>query len=355
MVVSIKVVAYFPVFKKKPRMREGEVVFLPKKRQPPDIDDSQVGGSGCDGHPVDGGGGGGGGGSGGDSDLDEGGGGSGLGGGGDGGLGDAAAAAAVTKIAVATAAKVAAAAAVNSIAVAVAAAASTLGIRKDTRAHALGVSTLLQTAPSLYSTVRPALPLRPPARCATVTDRRRHCQGRGRCRRHRSPSSPRPRSLPLPPSPIAVAAAAKTAAAAAVMTAVAAAAKAAAAAAVILTATPSLGNRKDTRAHAPGVSTLLQTAPSLYFSVGPAARLRLPTRCTRSGHHRGEHQQTCLSTLQLLQLSMSSMQEHCNDTRVSCPGREHPLPGQLAISSAHPSVSMQPPSRPDRSAHRCCW
>ena len=67
---------------------------------------------------------------------------------------------------------------------------------------------------------------------------------------------------------------------------------------------------------------------------------RLPTRCDTSGHHRGEHQQTCLSKLQLLQVSVSSMQEHCNDTRVSCPGREHPLPGQLAISSAQPSVSM---------------
>jgi hypothetical protein len=39
---------------------------------------------------------------------------------------------------------------------------SALGIRKDTRAHALGVSTLLQTAPSLYSIVRPAVHLRLP-------------------------------------------------------------------------------------------------------------------------------------------------------------------------------------------------
>ncbi len=68
-----------------------------------------------------------------------------------------------------------------------------------------------------------------------------------------------------------------------------------------------------------------------------------------SGHHGGEHQQTCLSKLQLLQLTISSMQEHCNDTRVSRPGREHLLPGQLAISSAQPSVPMQPPSTLDRS------
>ena len=39
---------------------------------------------------------------------------------------------------------------------------STLGIRKDTRAHALGVSTLLHAAPSLYSIVRPAVHLRLP-------------------------------------------------------------------------------------------------------------------------------------------------------------------------------------------------
>ena len=59
-----------------------------------------------------------------------------------------------------------------------------------------------------------------------------------------------------------------------------------------------------------------------------------------------------LSKLQLLQLSISSMQEHCNDTRVSCPGREHLLPGQLTISSAQPNVSMQPPGTPDRSAQK---
>ena len=274
----------------------------------------------------------------------------------------AAAAAAVTKIAVAAAAKVAAAAAVNSIAVAAKAAAKaiakaaaaaaaavmtavataakaaaaaavipnatpSLGNRKDTRAHAPGVSTLFQIAPSPVPLVRPLLFLRLPTRCT-------------RSGHHRNS--------------IAVAAAAATkaaaAAAAAVMTAVATAAKAAAAAAVIPTATPSLGNRKDTRAHAPGVSTLFQIAPSPVPLVRPLLFLRLPTRCTRSGHHRGEHQQTCLSKLQLLQLSISSMQEHCNDTRVSRPGREHLLPGQLAISSAQPSVLMQPPSTPDRSA-----
>ena len=49
---------------------------------------------------------------------------------------------------------------------------------------------------------------------------------------------------------------------------------------------------------------------------------------------------------------MSRTQEHCNDTRVSCPGREHLLPGQLAISSAQPNVSMQPPGTPDRSAQK---
>ncbi len=63
---------------------------------------------------------------------------------------------------------------------------------------------------------------------------------------------------------------------------------------------------------------------------------------------------SCLSKPQLLQLSMSSMQEHCHDTRVSRPGREHLLLGgslgQSAISSAQPSVLMQPPSAPDRSA-----
>ncbi len=55
------------------------------------------------------------------------------------------------------------------------------------------------------------------------------------------------------------------------------------------TAGPSLGNRKDTRAHAPGVSTLFQIAPSPAPFVRPPLFLRLPTRCTRSGHHRGEY------------------------------------------------------------------
>ena len=59
------------------------------------------------------------------------------------------------------------------------------------------------------------------------------------------------------------------------------------------TAGPSLGNRKDTRAHAPGVSTLFQIAPSPAPFVRPPLFLRLPTRYTRSGHHRGEHPQTC--------------------------------------------------------------
>ena len=59
------------------------------------------------------------------------------------------------------------------------------------------------------------------------------------------------------------------------------------------TAGPSLGNRKDTRAHAPGVSTLFQIAPSPAPFVRPPLFLRLPTRCTRSGHHRSEHPQAC--------------------------------------------------------------
>ena len=191
----------------------------------------------------------------------------------------AAAAAAVTKIAVAAASKVAAVAAVNSIAVAAAAAASTLGIRK-------------------VSIVRPAVHLRLPTRCATATSGH-----------HRA----------------AVAAAA--------------AAKAAAATAAAATPTSTAMSAHKPKPDIGSISTL-----------GIRKDSRLPTRCDTSGHHRGEHQQTCLSKPQLLQLSISSMQEHCNDTRVSCPGREHLLPGQLAISSAQPNVSMQPPGTPDRSA-----
>ena len=242
---------------------EGEVVFLPKKRKPPDIDDSQVitktavaaatktaaatalieiavaaaaaaaAATAINRMAV--------------------------------AAAVAAAAAAVTKIAVAAAAKVAAAAAVNSIAVAAAAAASTLGIRKD-------------------SIVRPAVHLRLPTRCATATSS--HLR-----------------------AAVAVAAAAK------------------AAAATAAAATPTSTAMSARKPDIGSISTL-----------GIRKDSRLPTRCDTSGHHRGEHQQTCLSKPQLLQLSISSMQEHCNDTRVSCPGREHLLPGQLAISSAQPNV-----------------
>ena len=200
----------------------------------------------------------------------------------------AAAAAAVTKIAVASASKVAAVAAVNSIAVAAAAAASALGIRRD-------------------SIVRPAVHLRLPTRCATATSGH-----------HRA------------------------------AVAVAAAALGKAAAATAAAATPTSTAAMSAHKPKPDIAGM--------SALGIRKDSRLPTTCDTSGpsHHRGEHQleQTCLSKLQLelLQLSISSMQEHCNDTRVSCPGREHLLPGQLAISSAQPNVSMQPPGTPDRSA-----
>ena len=70
--------------------------------------------------------------------------------------------------------------------------------------------------------------------------------------------------------------------------------------------TSTLGNRKNTRAHASGVSTLLQIAPSPVSFVRPALLLRPPMRCATPGRHRGEHQQTCPSKLQQLHLSMSS-------------------------------------------------
>ena len=173
---------------------EGEVVFLPKKRKPPDIDDSQV----------------------------------------------------ITKTAVAAATKTAAATALTEIAVAAAAAA----------AAATAINRMAVAAAAVAA-----------AAAAAVTK-------------------------------IAVAAASKVAAVAAVNSIAVAAAAAAS----------TLGIRKDTQAHASGVSTLLQTAPSPILFSRPAALLRLPTRCATatSGHHHGEHQQTCPSKLQQLQLSTSS-------------------------------------------------
>jgi hypothetical protein len=50
--------------------------------------------------------------------------------------------------------------------------------------------------------------------------------------------------------------------------------------------------------------------------------------------------------------SMSTMQKHCNDTRVSRPGREHLLLGQSAISSAQPSVTVSVPAPPSRRADK---
>ena len=104
---------------------------------------------------------------------------------------------------------------------------------------------------------------------------------------------------------VAFAAAARAAAAAVIGMAVAAAARAAAAAAVTSTSTAmsalkpdigrtsTLGNRMNMRAHASGVSTLLQVAPSPVSFVRPALLLRPPMRWATPGRHRGEHQQTC--------------------------------------------------------------
>jgi hypothetical protein len=88
-----------------------------------------------------------------------------------------------------------------------------------------------------------------------------------------------------------------------------------------------------------GVSTLLQTAPSLYSSVRPAVLLRLPTRCATatSGHHRGEHQQTFASA-------------SCNCCNFPCPACRNTAttPGShvLGVSTFYPADWLSAPLNP---------
>ena len=87
-----------------------------------------------------------------------------------------------------------------------------------------------------------------------------------------------------------------------------------------LTTTP--GIRKDTRAHAPGVSTLLQSAPPLHSSVRPTLSLRPPTN----------------TSMPPPQLPQRSRQDH-RVTQGIPPRREQPLSSQPAFGSVQPEVS----------------
>ena len=95
------------------------------------------------------------------------------------------------------------------------------------------------------------------------------------------------------------------------------------------TPTPTPGNRKNTRAHAPGVSTLFQPAPSLYTFVRPTLPLRSPT-------------DTGTSKMPLPQLPQPTGQGR-RDTQGILPRREHSSSSQPAFSSVQPEMSNPNP------------
>ena len=91
---------------------------------------------------------------------------------------------------------------------------------------------------------------------------------------------------------------------------------------------------KSTRAEsaAKGVGAGSFKLRHLYFS-DPRCFCDLQRDVPRLVTPAGEHQQTCPSKLQPLQLSMPSMQEHCNDTR-------------SPLTLSHPPLLRTPASRP---------
>jgi hypothetical protein len=104
------------------------------------------------------------------------------------------------------------------------------------------------------------------------------------------------------------------------------------------TPTPTPGNRKGTQAHAPGVSTLSQSAPSLHshaFSVRPVLPSRSPTN-------------TSTSKMPPPQPPQPGWQDHRGTPGIP-PEREHPPSSQPAFSSAQPNVSNPSPVTHDLS------